>query len=31
MWPKSMLDDGGTTCADMIEIFISLDLLKLKI
>ena len=31
MWLKSMWDDGGTTCVDMIEILISLALLKLRI
>ena len=31
VWLKSMWDDGGITSADMIEILISLALLKLKI
>jgi hypothetical protein len=31
VWLKSMWDNEGTTCVDMIEILISLTLLKLKI
>jgi hypothetical protein len=31
LWLKFMWDDGGTTCADMIEILISLSLLKLSV
>ena len=31
MWLKSMWDDGGTARSDMMEILISLALLKLKI
>jgi hypothetical protein len=31
VWLKSMWDDRGTAHADMIEILISLALLKLKI
>jgi hypothetical protein len=31
IWLKSIWDDGGTTRADMIEIVISLALLKLRI
>ena len=31
VWLKSMLNDGGTTLADMIEILISLTLLQLRI
>jgi hypothetical protein len=30
VWLKTMWEDGGSACADMIEILISLDLLKLK-
>ena len=30
VWLKSMWNDGGTTRADMIEILISLALLKLR-
>jgi hypothetical protein len=30
IWLKTMWEDGGTTRADMIEILISLALLKLK-
>ena len=30
VWLKSMWDDGGATRADMIEIQVSLTLLKLK-
>jgi hypothetical protein len=31
VWLKSMRDDGGTTQADMMEILITLALLKLRI
>jgi hypothetical protein len=31
VWLKSMWDDRGTTIANMIEILISLELLKLRI
>ena len=30
IWLRSMWETGGFACADMIEIFISLVLLKLK-
>jgi hypothetical protein len=30
VWLRTMWEDGGSTCADMIEILISLALLKLK-
>jgi hypothetical protein len=30
VWLRAMWEDGGSTCADMIEILISLALLKLK-
>jgi hypothetical protein len=30
IWLRTMWEDGGTTCADMIKILISLALLKLK-
>jgi hypothetical protein len=30
IWLRSMWEIGGSTCADMIEILISLALLKLK-
>jgi hypothetical protein len=30
VWLRTMWEDGGSTCADMIEILISLFLLKLK-
>jgi hypothetical protein len=30
IWLTTMWEDGGSTCADMIEILISLALLKLK-
>jgi hypothetical protein len=30
VWLRTMWEDGGSACADMIEILISLALLKLK-
>jgi hypothetical protein len=30
VWLRTMWEDGGSACADMIEILISLFLLKLK-
>jgi hypothetical protein len=30
VWLRTMWEDRGTTCADMIEILISLALLKLR-
>jgi hypothetical protein len=30
VWLRTMWEDGGFACADMIEILISLALLKLK-
>jgi hypothetical protein len=30
VWFRTMWEDGGSTCADMIKILISLALLKLK-
>jgi hypothetical protein len=30
VWLKTMWEDGGSACADMIKILISLALLKLK-
>jgi hypothetical protein len=30
VWPRTMWEDGGSTRVDMIEILISLALLKLK-
>jgi hypothetical protein len=30
VWLRTMWEDGGSTCADMIEILIFLALLKLK-
>jgi hypothetical protein len=31
VWLKSMWNDGGTTCADKIEILVSLALVKFRI
>jgi hypothetical protein len=30
VWLRTMWEDGGSACADMMEILISLALLKLK-
>jgi hypothetical protein len=30
IWLRTMLEDGGSACADMMDILISLALLKLK-
>jgi hypothetical protein len=30
VWLKTMWEDGGSACADMVEILISLALLKLR-